>query len=130
MAEGVVIRMDRAQEFRSLPPRGNLKWAAVDLDGTLAEGIWTPDHPTSEIGPVKVYANGKTAKDLVNELYASGLKVVVHTSRPWTDYENIKRWMEFNQIPFVAIVCGKLLAKVYIDDRGISAFEESWVPGG
>lgn len=114
--------------FRTEPPRGNLIWAAVDLDGTLAEGVWTPDNPTSEIGPVKVYESGQTAKDLVDELVRWGYKIVVHTSRAWTDYENIEKWLRYNEIPFRGIVCGKLLAAVYIDDRAISAFENSWLP--
>lgn len=114
--------------FRAVPPRSKLIWAAVDLDNTLAEGVWTPDNPTSDIGTVKVYKNGKTAKDLVDELVAAGYKIIVHTARSWTDVENIERWLEYNQIPYRQVVCGKLLAAIYVDDRAISAFEDSWLP--
>jgi hypothetical protein len=114
--------------FRLEPPRGKLLWAAVDLDGTLAEGVWTADNPTADIGPVKVYKNGRTAKDLAIELVKAGYKIVVHTARSWTDYENIEKWLNHNGIPFRGIVCGKLLAAMYIDDRAISAFEYSWLP--
>ena len=119
----------KAVEFKVAPPRENLIWAAVDLDGTLAEGVWTPDNPTSEIGKMKVYPSGKSAKDLVDELYEAGYKVVVHTARGYTDYENIERWLRHNQIRFRHIICGKVLAAVYIDDRNKDINDESWVPG-
>lgn len=119
---------DVEKQFESLPPRGDLLWAAVDLDGTLAEGIWTPDNPTSDIGPVKVYPDGTTAKDKCLGLVAAGYKIVVHTARGYTDLENIERWLEFNEIPYRQVVCGKLLAAVYIDDRNRDIFEKSWVP--
>jgi hypothetical protein len=116
------------EPFETVPPRGNLLWAAVDLDGTLAESVWTPDNPTTDIGPVKVYPNGKTAKDLVDELYEAGYKVVVHTSRGYTDLENIERWLKHHGIRFRQVVCGKLLAAIYIDDRNKSIWDETWVP--
>lgn len=114
--------------FVPKPPRGDLLWIGVDLDGTLAEGIWTPDNPTSDIGPIKVYPDGRTAKEKAMELVAHGYKIVVHTARSWTDYENIKEWMNYNGIPFKAIVCGKLLVKQYVDDRAISAYSVTWLP--
>lgn len=123
-----MIPTPEPDEFESLPPRENLLWAAVDLDGTLAEGLWTPDNPTAEIGPVKVYPNGKTAKDLVDELYDEGYKVVVHTSRGYTDLENVERWLDYHEIRYRQVVCGKLLAAVYIDDRNKSIWDDSWVP--
>lgn len=102
-------------------PRANLLWAAVDLDGTLAEGVWTPENPTREIG-VPIWKNVQK----VTEMVARGEKVVIHTSRPWHDYEAIEQWLLHYKIPFRAIVCGKLLAKKYIDDRAINAENEVW----
>lgn len=115
-------------DFVLEPPLGDLIWIAVDLDGTLAEGVWTPDNPTSDIGNVKVYSDGLTGKDKADELDRAGYKIIVHTARSWTDYQNIEKWLIHNKIPFKAIVCGKLLVKEYVDDRGISAFESSWLP--
>jgi len=117
-----------AEPFRTIPPRGNLVWAAVDLDGTLAASVWTPENPTANIGPPMVYPSGKTAKTLCDELAAAGFKIVVHTARAWTDYENIEAWLVHHEIPFRSIVCGKLLAAVYIDDRNLDIYNESWVP--
>jgi hypothetical protein len=123
-----MVRVDNPPPLKvsspeTIPPRSNLIWAAVDLDGTLAEGVWTPDNPTAEIGPPR-----EGVMKRVEELVYEGFKIVIHTSRPWTDYENIENWLKFWNIPFKLIVCGKLLAAVYIDDRAVSAFEDSWLP--
>jgi hypothetical protein len=104
-------------------PLANLQWAAVDLDGTLAQGIWTPDNPTSKIG-LPIWEN----VDKVLKLDAEGYKITIHTARGWTDYNNIERWLNHFQIPHRRIVCGKILAKVYIDDRALNADAESWIP--
>lgn len=107
----------------SIPPRANLKWLAVDLDGTLAEPLWTPENPTSSIGePI----SENLAK--VWHAFDHGYKIVIHTSRPWTDYEAIEAWLDFYEIPFRGIVCGKILAHSYIDDRAVHASEKTWIP--
>jgi hypothetical protein len=106
------------------PPRADLKWLAVDLDGTLAESVWRPDNPTSEIGE-PIAENVQKLYDAV----AAGWKVVIHTARPSTDYEAIEGWLNHHGIPFKAIVTGKLLAAAYLDDRGVHASARSWIPG-
>lgn len=111
--------------YEGVSPRSHLLWAAVDLDGTIAEPVWTPDNPTSEIGPPRW---DRVA--LLRELVDHGYKVVIHTSRPWTDYENIEGWLRHYDIPFRGIVCGKLLAKIYIDDRARWSEATSWLPAG
>ena len=84
--------------------RKQLLWVGVDLDGTLATPLWTPANPTHEIGdPIpenisKVY-----------ELVRAGFKIIVHTSRPWTDYEAIENWLQHYGIPYKEIQCGKPL---------------------
>ena len=59
---------------------------------------------------------------------AAGYKIVVHTSRSWTDFENIEKWCKHNDIPAKHIVPGKLLAAVYVDDRALNDSESSWMP--
>jgi hypothetical protein len=108
------------KEYNPPPPRSDLRWLGVDLDGTLAEPIWTPDNPTSEIGnPLP----NNVAK--LKRAVAKGFKVVIHTSRPWTDYEHIEYWLRFHEIPFKEIQCGKPLYYRYIDDRGFHADENN-----
>jgi hypothetical protein len=110
-------------EFVPEPPRGDLRWVALDLDGTLAEGIWRADNPTSDIGPIRPGVKAKCDK-----LVAAGYKPVIWTSRSYTDYENIEKWCAHNDLPIKHIFCGKLLAAVYIDDRALNDSESSWLP--
>jgi hypothetical protein len=110
-------------EYQQPPPRSHLLWVGVDLDGTIAQPLWTPDNPTSEIGdPI----NENLPKLL--ELVLNGYKIVIHTSRPWTDYEAIEYWLRYHQIPFNGIQCGKPLFALYVDDRGRHESAESWLP--
>lgn len=113
----------QAEAYVPLPPRTDLLWAAVDLDGTLAQPVWTPANPTSEIGE-PIWVNVAKLRQLV----AAGYKIVIHTSRPDTDYENIEGWLNHHDIPFKAIRTGKPLAVLYIDDRGRHCDAESWLP--
>jgi hypothetical protein len=109
-----------------IPPqqRADLIWCAVDFDGTLAQSTWSPENPTAVPGE-PIWENIVKLNKMV---FVTGLKVVVHTSRSWADYEIIEAWLDHYNVPFSRIICGKLLAKVYIDDRGISAFDDSWIP--
>lgn len=109
--------------FTPPPPRSSLLWAAVDLDGTLAEPVWTPDNPTTAIGD-PIWRN----VEKLNQLVRYGYKIHIHTSRPWHDYEAIEAWLNYWDIKFHRIECGKLLAVLYIDDRGRHESEESWLP--
>lgn len=102
-------------------PRSDLKWLGVDLDGTLAEPIWTADNPTTAIGN-PIWENVEKLRRAVAKSY----KPVIHTSRPWTDYEAIEYWLIYWDIPFKEIQCGKPLYYKYIDDRAIAADSPEW----
>lgn len=107
----------------TIPQRDHLLWLAVDLDGTLAEPLWTPQNPVSAIGdPIPE----NVAK--LRQAASQGWKPIIHTSRSWTDYEAIEAWLNLYGIPFSRIVPGKLLAAGYVDDRAIRADADSWVP--
>lgn len=107
----------------AVEPRADLLWVGIDLDGTLAEPIWTPENPTSEIGnPI-----WKNVLKLC-ELVMHGYKPVIHTSRPWTDFEAVEAWLNHWEIPFKYIHMGKPLYRLYVDDRARSADAESWLP--
>lgn len=107
---------------RNMPPRADLKWIALDHDGTMARSTWSPSNPTSEIG-APIPENVVKALCLV----AEGWKLVVHTARPWSDYEALEAWYEHYDIPIRSIVCGKILALAYIDDRAVAASDGDWV---
>lgn len=116
---------ERAIVGFTVPQRDVLLWLAVDLDNTLAESVWTPERPSHAIGdPIRV----NVLK--LREAVKAGYKVVIHTARPWSDYEAIEAWLHKHDIPFRSIVCGKILAAAYVDDRAIDARESSWIPKG
>lgn len=104
-------------------PRSDLLWVYIDLDKTLAEGVWTPERPTRAIG-APIQANVSKAVEVAKH----GYKIVIFTSRPWTDYEAIEAWLEWNLIPWHHIQCGKPLGVLYVDDRGRHESSESWLP--
>jgi len=94
----------------------DLKWASVDLDQTLA----TSKYPKFELGkPIK------GAKKALEKLTEDGWKIIIYTSRGWSDYDKIEKWLIKHKIPFRRIVCGKLFARYYIDDRAIE-FRGDW----
>lgn len=130
MPDGSLVSVEFAEptptrSFVAPPPRSRLLWVGVDLDGTLAEPVWTPDNPTSEIGEPITRNVSK-----VRQLAAEGWKIVIHTSRAWTDYEAIEAWLSHHGISFKEIQCGKPLYAAYIDDRAIYSEDEDWRPRG
>lgn len=123
--ESSIENWDWTDRPKPVPQRTKLLWVGVDLDGTIAEPLWTPENPTSEIGD-PIPASIKK----IQELADSGYKIIIHTSRPWTDYEAIENYLIHYKIPFREIQCGKPLYAAYIDDRAIHASDESWLPYG
>lgn len=103
--------------------RSDLRWYGVDLDGTLSSPLWTPENPTAEIGD-PILEN----VEKLHEVVKAGFKIVIHTSRPWTDHENVATWLEYWGIPYREIQMGKPLYRAYVDDRAIPADAESWLP--
>ncbi len=98
-----------------------LTWAGIDLDGVLAEEVWTPGNPTRRIGaPIQRNVNKVLA------LVRAGWRIVIHTSRPWADYELIETWLLDNGVPFDRIVAGKVLCGIYVDNRAVHESEDCW----
>lgn len=94
-----------------------LKWLGVDFDETIATSTGYPDYKPLE--------PKKGAVEFLKKVNDDGWKIIIHTARPWADYETIEKWLFFYNIPYRRIVCGKLLAKYYIDDRAIE-FNGDW----
>lgn len=92
-----------------------LKWLAVDLDGTLAH-TEAPDYTLGD--PIA------SNVEKLHKCVQKGYKVVIHTARHWEQYNVVEEWLNKHEIPYKAIVCGKLLAHRYIDDRAIPADAE------
>lgn len=102
----------------NITPRDELIWYAVDLDGTLAEPVW----PDPGIGR-PIHRN----IDKLEELVSAGKKIVIHTSRPSSDFELIESWLIHYHVPFDRIVTGKELAHRYIDDKAVHESMPSWL---
>lgn len=107
-------------EFVPTAVRGELIWYAVDFDSTISKGTWSIETPNAVPGPPMNI-------DKLQELVDAGKKIIIHTSRPWGDYELIESWLNHYEVPFDKIVCGKLLAHRYVDDRAVNADEPSWL---
>ena len=100
------------------PPKNkDLKWLAWDFDNCIAQNTGHPHFKITK--PVK------GAKEALWYAVEKGWKIVIHTARPWSDYHAIESWMIKKEFPFNKIVCGKLLAHFYIDDRAIE-FKGDW----
>lgn len=95
-----------------------MKIYAVDLDDTIAEGTWHPTQAKSVIGEPK-----ESIIWWVNRWYGEGAQIIIHTARSWSDKPLIEAWLQTNEVPYHAVVCGKLLANYYIDDKAISVRE-------
>jgi hypothetical protein len=119
-----VVDIDLRDAPKPIPrPSEELLWFAIDLDGTLAEA-WKPGDDAYSIG-APIWDNIKKCR----EVSRAGYKVVIHTARPWSDFELIEWWLRHHFVSYHRIVCGKLMAKYYIDDRnGPSIDAESWLP--
>jgi predicted secreted acid phosphatase len=95
----------------------HLKWLAIDLDKTIAKNSPYPEY--NLLKPIE------GARKFLEVIEAQGWKIIIYTSRAWCDYDKIEKWLNKYKIPFRRIVCGKLLAKYFIDDRAIS-FTGDW----
>jgi predicted kinase len=82
-----------------IPPTGTFDAILVDVDGTLTVKVengrgW---FDWSRVGEDKV--NEKIA-DIVREYNASGVKVIIVSGRDGICYNETKKWLEDNEIPF------------------------------
>jgi len=80
---------------------------AIDFDKTL----WDEDSQTV------------MNKNKVNKLYFNPTNfIVIYTARQWHRFHYVKDILDKNEIKYHAIVCEKLRADKYIDDKN-----ETWV---
>jgi hypothetical protein len=92
----------------------------VDFDGTLSkfEGL-PPNKPGAPIEGVL---------DFIPKLHELGWKIHLFSGR--IDYpgglSQIEEWMEQNELPYDAIVPGKLAYTVIVDDNSVSPAEHNW----
>lgn len=81
------------------------------MDGTLCE-----ERPTFERSLAKPLPG---AVEGVERLKKLGYFVVVYTARGWGEYAMTRQWLEEAGIWFDALLCGKPIGDIWIDDRAI-----------
>jgi len=97
----------------------DLRWFGIDFDLTLCDNSGYPDFTPTD----PIWANIYKA---INVFHA-GYKLVIYTSRHWSDYEMIREWCRHHGLPVSHIVCGKPLFKKIIDDRAVPADAETYL---
>ena len=83
----------------------------VDFDGTLCEE--TGDYIIHTLVPIKNNINK------LIRLKERKCHIIVYTARPWTDYRNLKDWLDIYQVPYNLIVMGKVRGDYYLDVTSI-----------
>ena len=92
-----------------------LIWKSYDLDKCLADtNTATYDLKTAK--PIKEVA------EMARRDHKRGYKIIIFTARHWDEHPLIEWWLKKHRIPFKTIICGKLLAGNYIDDRAVNPF--------
>lgn len=62
--------------------------------------------------------------DYVNNLYENPNNfIVIYTARSYSQFELIRKILVLNEVKFHAIVCEKLRADVYVDDKNIGGLQ-------
>lgn len=84
---------------------------AIDLDGTICTEERTFDRPLAE--PLS------GAIESIRGLHEAGHTIIVWTARGWEQYKITHKWLVDNKIPFHALLMGKPIVDIWIDDRAI-----------
>jgi len=92
---------------------------AIDFDGTITNEAGDPYDSSTWVELDKKTVNEKVRMFMVNLLLEDEPTIVVYTARDWSDYYPIYRWLRDKRVPFNYLVCGKLKADVYLDDRAM-----------
>lgn len=86
--------------------------AVVDLDGTITEsGVY---NGMNVFSPVR-----QEAIDTLQDMKAAGWTIKIFTARHWTEETAIKNLLDASDVPYDAIICGKPMGHLYIDDRSV-----------
>ncbi|MDD5220821.1 MAG: hypothetical protein PHV11_09660 [Candidatus Bipolaricaulis sp.] len=87
---------------------------AVDLDRTLCKGESFTEMDCITAKPIQ-----KTI-DKVNQLNDKGCFIIVYTSRKGFLYDATEHWLRKHQVRYNVLVCGKVWADYYLDDKAIN----------
>jgi len=85
----------------------------VDIDDTLLYSTLQPD------GSYIVHGKNEKLIEKLNVMFTRGDTIYIYTARHWLLYSLTKRQLDEAGIKFTSLLMGKLVADVYIDDRGM-----------
>jgi len=91
---------------------------AVDFDGTLTIEVGVRNDPSTWVPTHDKKPNEKIV-GWINKMFKEGHTIIVHTARWQSEYAKVRAWLEVNKVAYHAIVCGKLIADVYLDDKAM-----------
>lgn len=94
-----------------------MKTAVIDIDGVICE-----ERPTFERSLAEPIAG---ARYDIGRLADSGYRIILHTARSWSEYEMTEQWLADNGIYYDALVMGKPVADIVVDDRSVKSLEEA-----
>ena len=94
-----------------------MKTAVIDIDGVICEE--RPTFERSLAGPIA------GARHDIGRLADSGYRIILHTARSWSEYEMTEQWLADHGIYYDALVMGKPVADIVVDDRSVKSLEEA-----
>lgn len=94
-----------------------MKTAVIDIDGVICE-----EGPTFERSLAAPVAG---ARQDIEHLADSGYRIILHTARSWSEYAVTEQWLHDHGIYYDALVMGKPVADIVVDDRAVRSLEEA-----
>lgn len=93
------------------------KTAVIDIDGIICE-----EGPTFERSLAAPIAGARQDIDTIAE---AGYRIILHTARSWSEFAVTERWLYDNGICYDALVMGKPVADIVVDDRSVKSLKEA-----
>ena len=84
---------------------------AIDLDGTICTEERTFDKSLAEPLPGSI--------EKLQKLHKEGHTIIIWTARGWDQFRMTEHWLQKYSIPFDALLMGKPIVDLWIDDRAI-----------
>lgn len=94
-----------------------MKTAVIDIDGVICE-----EGPTFERSFARPVCGARADIDRLAE---NGYRIVLHTARSWSEFAVTERWLHDHGIYYDALVMGKPVADIVVDDRAVKSLEEA-----
>jgi hypothetical protein len=84
----------------------------IDIDGTICTEENFDNRKNAR--PFK-----KAIKN-INIFKKKGYKIILYSSRPWSQYDLTIKWLKKNKLRFDNLILGKPIGDIWIDDRSMT----------